>query len=257
MNTGGVCDLLREPSNQPALTTNLTLLGQHSYFRQICAFQADCPTPGRPRDTNDNSADFIFADTNGTNAGPPQKLGAPGPENLASPIKRDPAVTLIRLDSTQAAGSAPNRARDPNSDPGNNSTFGTMSIRRRLVNQSGAPVSRLRFRIIDMTTFPQQSGSGFADLRARTSPNSTVGGILEAATCGAEPGSPTPPCIVTIQGLTLEAPPAQPNGGGLNSTMTVTLGTPLAHGASLNVEFLLGIQQTGQFRFYIIVEALP
>jgi len=37
----------------------------------------------------------------------------------------------------------------------------------------------------------------------------------------------------------------------------VTLGTPLANGASINVCFLLGIQQTGTFRFYIIVEALP
>jgi hypothetical protein len=48
--------------------------------------------------------------------------------------------------------------------------------------------------------------------------------------------------------------------GGFNSSMgadTVTLGTPLASGASINLEFLLGIQQTGNFRFYLNVEALP
>lgn len=38
---------------------------------------------------------------------------------------------------------------------------------------------------------------------------------------------------------------------------TVTLGAPLADGASINVQFLLGIQKTGRFRFYINVEALP
>jgi hypothetical protein len=41
------------------------------------------------------------------------------------------------------------------------------------------------------------------------------------------------------------------------SAGTVTLATPLPNGASLDVRFLLGIQQTGSFRFYINVEALP
>ena len=36
-----------------------------------------------------------------------------------------------------------------------------------------------------------------------------------------------------------------------------TLGTPLAPGASSMVQFMLGIQTTGTFRFLIIVEALP
>jgi hypothetical protein len=46
----------------------------------------------------------------------------------------------------------------------------------------------------------------------------------------------------------------------LNSSLsagTVTLGTPLAPGAAINVQFLLGVQTTGSFRFIVIVEALP
>jgi hypothetical protein len=43
----------------------------------------------------------------------------------------------------------------------------------------------------------------------------------------------------------------------MNSSLSVTLGTPLANGASVPVRFVLGIQQTGTFRFLIIVEALP
>jgi len=65
---------------------------------------------------------------------------------------------------------------------------------------------------------------------------------------------------VTVKGTTLEQPPSQPNGGGYNSTYadgTITLGTPLAPGASSMVQFMLGIQTTGTFRFLIIVEALP
>jgi hypothetical protein len=70
----------------------------------------------------------------------------------------------------------------------------------------------------------------------------------------------TPPCTATVQGTTLEQSPAQPNGGGFNTSLsagTVTLGTPLANGASINLQFLLGLQQTGNFRIYVNVEALP
>jgi hypothetical protein len=66
---------------------------------------------------------------------------------------------------------------------------------------------------------------------------------------------------VTINGLTLEEnPPAQPNGGGLNSSLrenTITIGTPLAPGASVNVQFRLGVMVNGGFRFLVNVEALP
>ena len=82
-------------------------------------------------------------------------------------------------------------------------------------------------------------------------------------TCAATGAPATPPCTVTVQGTTLEQAAGarrQPNGGGFNSSMsagTVTLGTPLANGASINLQFLLGIQQTGNFRIYLNIEALP
>jgi hypothetical protein len=39
--------------------------------------------------------------------------------------------------------------------------------------------------------------------------------------------------------------------------MTVTLGTPLPAGASINVQWKLGLQTSGSFKFVINVEALP
>ena len=119
-------------------------------------------------------------------------------------------------------------------------------------------MTRLRFRIIDITTFP--APSGIADLRPRTSTLVVVSGVNDPVTCLASTGSATTPCTVNVQGTTLEQPPSQPNGGGFNSTLSagvVTLGTPIANGASLNVRFLLGIQQTGSFKFFVNVEALP
>jgi len=162
-------------------------------------------------------------------------------------------MLVVSLDGTVAASSLPNRARDLTSDPDNNSTFGTLDIRRRVVNTSPFPVTRLRFRIVDITTF--SAPGGIADLRPRTSTDLSVGGINDSATC---PGG-TAPCTVSVLGTTLEQPPDQPNGVGFNSSLssdTVTLQTPLGSGDSINVHFLLGVQQTGSFKFYVNVEIL-
>jgi hypothetical protein len=235
----------------------------YSFYRSFCpsntgvfgtALNCAVGSGGLPKDTNDNAADFVFVDTNGTSAGAGQRLGAPGPENLASPSERNSTTNVLFVDATQGATGPPNRVRDFTSDPANNSTFGTLDIRRRVVNLSGAAVTRLRFRVIDINTFP--APSGFADLRTRTSTLVVVSGVNDVATCSPNPA----PCSINIQGTTNEQPPSQPNGGAFNSTFsagTITLGTPLAPGASINVRFLLGIQQTGNFRFFLNVEALP
>jgi hypothetical protein len=203
-----------------------------------------------PKDTNNNAVDFYFVDTNGTSAGAGQRLGAPGPENLASPIQRNASFAATLLDTCVAQSAPPNRVRDFTSDPANNSTFGTLDIRRTFTNATGGNVTRLRYRIIDIDTFP--AASGFADLRPRTSTAVVV--TVDRPPCGSGTSN------ITVQGTTLEQPPSQPNGGGFNSTMssgTVTLGTPLANGASIDVRYLVGIQQTGNFRIYLNVEALP
>jgi hypothetical protein len=206
---------------------------------------------GLPQDTDNNNADFAFVATNGaTISTRASTLGAPGPENLASPILRNAQIALTLIDPAVGSSSSPNRSRDLTSDPANNSTFGTMSIRRTVTNNSGASVTRLRFRIVDITTFP--ATAGIADLRARTSSAGVIG------IAGTNPACPAQTCPLTP--LTLETPPAQTSGGGLNSSLTVgtvALGTPLLNGQSINIEFLLGVQQTGAFRFFVNIEVLP
>ena len=228
----------------------------YSFYRDNCGkggsittFGA-CPTGGILKDTNNNAADFVFVDTNGTSAGAGQRLGAPGPENLSSPIERNASFAVNLLDVCVAPASPPNRVRDFTSDPANNSTFGTLDIRRTVINNTGGNVTRLRFRVVDLTTFP--APSGIADLRPRTS--TTVVVTVDRPPCGSGTSN------VNVNGTTLEQPPSQPNGGGFNSSMsagTVTLATPVANGASIDVRFLLGIQQTGSFKFFFNVEALP
>lgn len=84
--------------------------------------------------------------------------------------------------------------------------------------------------------------------------------VNDSGTCLASTGSLTAPCVVTVQGTTLEEPASQPNGGGYNSTLSagiITLAAPLANGASVNLQLMLGLQMTGNFRFLINVETLP
>ncbi len=253
--------LYKEGTGYPALTPFSI---DYAFVRDECGKSGSitnfgvCPSGGNYVDTQNNATDFYFVDTNGTSAGAGQRLGAPGPQNLASPIQRNAQFPFLMLDQTVSAANPPNRVRDFTSDPANNSTFGTIDFRRRVVNNTGAPVTRLRYRIIDVTTFP--APSGIADLRSRTSSLVVVSGINDVVTCLASNGVATTPCTVNVQGTTLEQPPSQPNGGAFNSTWssgTVTLGTPLANGASINIRMLFGIQQTGSFKFYLNIEALP
>jgi hypothetical protein len=248
-NNAGVCDLLREGTTLPPVSGTTA---DHSYFRTL--FKA---SGGNPQDTNNNVADFKFADTQGTFiSGVTQALGAPGPERLGSPIRRDTSgISVLFLDSMVSPSTFPNRERSFTGVT--NGTFGTLIIRRRVLNSTASDVTRLRFRIVDITTFPSPGG-GVADLRALTSVDEvSVGPINDPATCLAATGLATTPCTVPTQKVTLEEPPNQTNGGGYNSTLTVALGTPLQNTKSLLVNFKLGVQTTGTFRFLIIVEALP
>lgn len=242
VSTGGVCDLLLEGTTLAPASGSTS---EYSFVRKFTLVGVNVPTP---TDGNDNAADFALVSTTpstpvGSNAAP--GLGAPGPENLGGPnLKKFSQVGAQLIDPMVAQPEPPNLFRDTTPDPANNSTFGTIASRRGFINNTGGSITRLRFRIYDITTFPSPAGT--ADLRARTS-----GTVMVTVTGGS---------MVTVLGTTLETPPAQPNSGGLNSSLaagTVTLGTPLANGASINLQFLFGVQQTGSFRVFVFVEAVP
>jgi hypothetical protein len=122
-----------------------------------------------------------------------------------------------------------------------NGALGTLVIRRKFRNSTGQIVTRLRFRVVDITTATAPAGT--ADLRALDSVDVTVS---------------TSAGNVLVKGTTVEQQPTQSFGGGLNSSLVVALpGGTLAPNASVNVQFNLGIQQGGSFRFLVNVEALP
>src|SRR5678815_1453193 len=224
------------------------------------------PTSPYPQDTDINIDDFLYGDVSATDTGSTRRLSTPGPENLSGPLAGilSPGLVIGRLDSTVAEDAAPNRVR--NTTPGNlqNSTFGTVIFRRRITNNVGQPITRLRFRIVDITTLPS-IGAGCnvdpapancaADLRVLNANSGTVS-TNDLVVCA--PAST--PCNVFVQGAIHEGPPIQLFGGGFNSSLSadnVTTATPLGVGASLNLQFVTGVQQTGAERLYVLVEALP
>jgi hypothetical protein len=166
-------------------------------------------------------------------------------------------IAALLLDATKGSTTSPNRERDT-TPQGPLATNGTMTIRRRFVNNTTGPITRLRFRIVDFSSFPTPGAT--ADLRALDSTQVTVTGIKDSATCAATGTPSTQPCTVTVFGTTVEQPPIQTMGGALNSSMTtgqITTGTPLLPGQSINLQFVLGVNKTGSFKFFFNVEALP
>ena len=245
--------LYKEGTGYPALTPFSI---DYAFVRDSCGQQGSitnltpCPLTSGVVDTGNNAIDFYFVDTNGTSAGAGQRLGSPGPENLASPIQRNGVNAVFIADTCVAATLPPNQIRDLTSVPAQNSTFGTIEIRRKLVNNTGGNVTRLRFRVDQQTTFPAPSGT--ADLRTRTTADTTDN--FSNLPCG------TGTSVITVLGTTLEQPPSQPNGGAFNGTFsvgTVTLGTPVPPGNTIIVRLLWGVQQTGKFRVGLNIEALP
>jgi len=225
-NTANNCALLLEGTPLAALSSS-TL--QYSFFRDSCgkggnvAIGGLCPTGGQRVDKNNNLTDFLFADTAGSITAAGQRLGAPGPENLTSPVEQNPLVPESILDPTKAVTVSPNRLRDTTPDPANNATFGSLTVVRKFTNNTGGNITRLRFRLVDFTSMPVTGA--IADLRGLTST-----GMVQPVTGVGD---------VTVVGTTVETQVAQPMGGAMNSAFSVALATPLASGGTINVQFKL------------------
>jgi len=208
---------------------------QYSWVRRL--------ESGTPQDTNNNVNDFVLVSPNGSLTAGSRTintiLGAPGPENSNSPTQSNATVKASLIDPQQPSTASPNRERD--TTPVSNGALGTLTIRRKFTNKTGQTVTRLRFRIVDITTLNSPGGPQ-ADLRALDSVNVSV-----PVTGGG---------TISVKGTTIEQPPAQTSGGGLNSTMVVALPAPLGANANVTVQFVLGVQQGGNFRFLVNVEAI-
>jgi len=191
---------------------------------------------GWPKDVDDNSQDFVLISTAAvppTITGYTTTLGAPHPQNKASMLRNDQIVGTL-LDAGQPQNAEPNFHR-VTSPAVPNGSLGTLALRRTFTNNTGGSVSALRFRVVEITTASTPIAAA-ADLRMLDSTQITVSSI-------------------TVNGITLDATPLQAAGGGLGSTLA--LGTPLANGGAVSVDFLMGVNRGGYWKLYVVVEAIP
>lgn len=238
------------PLSAGAVSTDHSLARDTCGKRGVAESLSSCQRAGFAADSNDNANDFVFQDTNGTSPGAGslrQRLGAPGPENLGSPGRYGLPLTVSSVDACVPRQAPPNAVRDFTSNPPANSTFGTVAIRRTITNNTEATITRLRYRVADITTFAVIPP--YAELRARSASNTVV-------------PVDRPPCNsgitnLTVTGAVLEMPPAQSFGGGQGTTFSIPLGNGLAPGASIDVQFLFGVQSNGLFKFELVPEASP
>jgi uncharacterized repeat protein (TIGR01451 family) len=200
---------------------------EHSFLRRLRS--------APPQDSDDNLADFVLVATDGNATLAAAQLGAPGPENLFSPTQHTDNFGSALIEPTLPSSQPPNRVRQGSGNSG------TLSIRHRWTNNTGNTVERLRFRIVDITTLNTPIAiAPQADLRLVTSDDFTTTTSLGT---------------LTVKGTILEEPPAQPIGGGLNSTIFVPLPPGgLAPGDSINTQFMTNVAKAGTFRIFVVVE---
>jgi hypothetical protein len=246
--SGDTCDLLTEGTPLP---------NTHNSTQQYAFVRIEPLLGGLVQNTHDNAADFIEVSTDPTTSvgdNPAPVLGAPGPQNTSSPVNLNDLFGVGLTSPTADKDASPNRERDPS--PDSCSPLGTLLLRRSFTNNTGAFVTRLRFRVIDDTTVnsPDESLGGLqAILHVRSSSGETLTGV---------PGRGN----VQVFGLQDEQEfmENETQCGGLNNSLSVsdgegdafTLDNPLAPGATVDVVFLLGVQQGGHFRFFVNIEAL-
>ncbi len=187
------------------------------------------------QDTDDNRNDLMLVDTHAAMFASPDQsrvisvLGSPAPETSESLRMMSPAEVSVVQSGTETF--------DPS--PVENGPIGTLTIYRTVTNNTALPISAIRLRAIDFPTI-----GSLSQRRYSSRPDFRLMNSVDAN--GA-------------YGLTLAGGRLQPNGGGLNSTLTVdsvTAASPLEPGASVVIAIRFGVMRWGKHPFTATVEAL-
>jgi hypothetical protein len=235
--------LYREGAGLPALG-NTGKFVEYAWVRKM-----PYANGGIPLDTGDNASDFMLVSTNALYInGVMSALGSPGPEGMASPSNMNNYLLATLLDPNVAVNLPPNRVRDY-ADVGPNNSLGTMLLRRTNYNFGTKTITKLRFRVTEVTTMhsPLYTTAAQADVRLLDSV-----GLLVPTSLG----------NVNVKGATVDTP-ANGMGSGYNASV-VTLIDPLVPcngntstlGCSVSIQFKLGVEVSGYFRFYTNVDGI-
>ncbi len=230
---------------------------------------------GQPQDSGDNARDFSVISVTGRLFDQKTRIGTPGPENAASPRLR-PLQTATLESTTNTAPAAQNPALQPialQTDPERNSmrrarrdvgplkTFGTMTLRYRLVNDTPNVIKNLWFRVNSITADPnsETAPAGSADVRlirgkagAQTDPEPLPAAAKTSEKAETKAEATPRKFAVAVWRARLAPAPSQPLGGGLNAFLSIELPAGgIAPGASGEIWFSLGVERRGNYRLVL------
>ncbi|HYJ86395.1 MAG TPA: hypothetical protein VEW46_10085 [Pyrinomonadaceae bacterium] len=278
------------------------LAGQYQILRRQTTFDASLGTVHQ--DTNNNPNDFILvAPTAVSNmgilvtgvSGVTAVLGAAGPQNSTAPADMPRTqFTQAPFDGDNQLG-APNAERiyalDPSIANTANDPLGTFILRLRFTNNSGKPITPIRFRIDNLATLcgPHQSALvGTANAKnLSTTPDCGGAGfsaILKVVNSAHELVMDSSGTMRTVLGTIMEdlsagAPPApgplSPFGGGIDNTLITARPEEGSTGDGVNggrgffngisfasppanvfrVRFKFGVVKTGRFILLVTPQA--
>jgi hypothetical protein len=248
---------------------------------------------GQPQDTNITANDWQRVNTTNrlhTESAPaPGVLGAPSPQSSASPRQRNSQTPVTLLDPSKPANASPNIGWNPGEDPDNDISgkngpgVATLRIRRTITNNTGAQLTALRLRVVDLLTLRDPLDDAGAMVRMRLLPTRHNDGILAqdvTPTCvtatvltggcvGADLDGVAPANYFNKDPLSAIEPDLNPletgarpgdeevAGTGLYSSAKILLPAGgVAPGGTVNVEVRFGVEKTtGTYRFLFNNEA--
>jgi hypothetical protein len=189
------------------------------------------------QDTGVNANDFFLGDTNAATFGAVKaRLASPGPQNASS--EKAAGLTFTLADPLKGATVFPNRWRTTTT-----ATTGTYYFRWKVTNNTGAPITKLRIRVANVTTLNSPGyvlGGTQADFRLIASPDVGI----------------SVPGAVTALGLTPESTTGPGLDGGYHASGAVTLpGGTLANGAAVYVNVAMRYAQAGAYVYFVSGEA--
>ena len=225
----GVADSTYREGNGITPSAGITTDGQYSFARNFSVKKL-------PVDSNNSKNDFVFVSTDAATYNNLKSiLGSPGPENLGSHVYKEGAILVGQVDNAVTLAESPNRFYNySETDPVY--PVGTISVRRRLFNNTGQTITQMRLRVTAITTknsgviFPTQALLKLLDTSDMTV--MTANGVTE----------------IELKGLTVDSVPNTVNGG-LNSSYLIYLGSEgLAPGNAVNINLKAGIVTNGQYK---------
>ena len=188
--------------------------------------------------SSDNASDFtLVSTTGGVVDGVTSTVGSPAPQGSGSAVQANATLRSALLNPAVSSATSPNQSYTPGSP-------GALTIRRTVTNSGPSTVTVARLRV---TALSQVNGAPQPGVVTQPATHANLRAVNPTSAAS------TADALLNVQDPTLDAPAT--SAGGLGSTLTVSLPSGLAPGASVNIAVTFAVYQGGLFWFSYDMDA--